>query len=77
MKRAPLLVIYKIILVCLSVCLSITEGQQKRFDLETQDAVSLATYRLLEARARQFLCMSTIALATDMNTSVLDGVYKN
>ena len=27
---------------CPSVCLSVTEGQQKRFDLDTQDAVSLA-----------------------------------
>ena len=27
---------------CVSTCLSVTEGQRKRFDLETQDAVSLA-----------------------------------
>ena len=36
------------IVVCPSVHLSIKEGKQKQFDLETQDAVSLAAdgYRL-------------------------------
>ena len=33
--------IYKIIVVCLSVRQSVTEGQWKPFDLETQDTVSL------------------------------------
>ena len=28
---------------CVSICPSITEGQQKRFDHKTQDPVSLAT----------------------------------
>ena len=44
----------KTIVVCLSICLSITGGQQKQSDLEIQDAASLATERL-QARARQFM----------------------
>ena len=36
----------KITFVCLSVCPSVTEGHQKRFDLEPSYAISLATEHL-------------------------------
>lgn len=36
-------IIYIILHVC--VCVSVTEGQRKRFDLQAHDAISLATER--------------------------------
>ena len=38
---------------------------------------SISGYRLLEAREKQFLCVSIIALATDTNINILDRLYKN
>ena len=46
-----------------SVCQSVTGGQWKRFDLKTQDAVSLA--------------IEHFNLAVGMNTSFLGRLYKN
>ena len=36
-------ILYKVTFACLSIHLSVTEGQRKQFDLEAQDAVSMAT----------------------------------
>ena len=48
-------------------CPSVTEGQWKRFDHETQDAESLG-YPQLEARATWFLRVSVIVLAQQTRT---------
>ena len=43
--QCNIILLYKIY-SCLSVCLSVTGGQRKRFDCETQEAVHLAIERL-------------------------------
>ena len=55
------------------------KGQRKRLDLETQDEleVSLATDGQRLGLGDFCMCVSVIALDTDKNTSVLDGLYKN
>ena len=65
--------IYKIIVVCPSV----HYGRSAEMIWLRDTRWSISGYRRLEARARRFLCVSVIALATDKNTSVLDGLYKN
>ena len=65
--------IYKIIVVCPSV----RYGRSVEMIRPRDTRCSISGYQLLEARARRFLCVSVIELATDKNTSVLDGLYKN
>ena len=61
----------------LSICPSVMGGQRKRFDLETKEAVSLATERwkleLSDLCERQ----SWHYVATGVNTSFLDRLYVN
>ena len=65
----------KIIVVCPCIHLSVMEGQQKQFDLKTQDAVTVAVERkkLEIGIFCEYLCK---ALATDTNTTFLDRQYK-
>ena len=66
-----------IMILYLSVQLSVHYRRSAETISPRDTRYSISGYRLLEARAWRFLCVSVIALATDMNTSVLDGLYKN
>ena len=66
------IIIYKIIVVHPSV----HYGRSAETIRPRDTRCSISGYRRLEARAKQFLCMSVIALATDKNTNVLEGLQK-
>ena len=60
----------------MSVCLTVTEGWQKHFDLETRKARSLATEHLLEASKRGVQWTLSTLLDIDGGNGLLDYLLK-
>ena len=72
-----IILLYKIIVVCPSVCPSVHYGRSVETIWPRDTRCSISGYQRLEARARQFLCISIITLATETDISILDRLYKN